>query len=142
MGPDMVQLGHYELITMARREGLDIVQSRVLHVLGTSVSPLAPITGDVSCLGQDVPHGQVLPSDCLLRIVGIVPIGKGIALMKTGLLGRAGRGTNRTPIAPAEVNPGGRQPVQVGSQDVGLATCLPFGLTVRTNGTPSEVIDV
>ena len=53
--------------------------------------------------------------------------------MKTGLLGRAGGGTNRTPIAPAEVDPGGGKAVQVRSQDVGLAICLPFGLTILTN---------
>ena len=82
----MVQLSHYELITMASREGLDIVQGRVLHVLGPTVPPFAPVTGGVSRHGQNVSHGQVLCPDCLLGVVGVVAIGKGIALVKTSLL--------------------------------------------------------
>ena len=142
MGPHVMQFGHHELVTVRSRQSLDIVQGGLLHVLGSSISPLAPVTCRVTGLCQNVSHRQVLCPDRLLRIVRVVAVGKGVALVKAGLLGGAGRRADSATITPAEIHSRGRQAVKVRSQHVGLALGLAISLTVWTNGSPTHVIDV
>ena len=142
MSPYVMQLSHHELITMGSRQGLEVVDRGILLVLGTAIAPFAPVTGRVTGLCQDVPHGQVFGPHGLLCIVRIVAISKGVALMKTSLLGRAGGRTDRATVSPPKIHPDVRQAVQVRGQHVGLALGLAVGLAVGANRSPTHVVDV
>ena len=142
MSPHVMQLGHDVVITVGGRQGLEIVERGILPGRRTTVAPLAPVTRRIAGLCQNVPHGQVLRTDCLLRVVWIVSVCKSVTLMKSGLLGRTGGGTYRASIPPAEIHPGSRQAVQVRSQHIGLACSLALDLTIRANRTPPHVVDV
>ena len=142
MGPHVMQFGHHELITVRSRQSLDIVERRALPGRGTTVAPFAPVTCRVSGLCQNVSHRQVLCPDRLLRIVRVVAVGKGVALVKAGLLGGAGRRADRATITPAEIHSRGRQAVKVRSQHVGLALGLSISLAVWTNRPPPHIVDI
>ena len=90
---------------MGSRQGLEVVNRGILLVFGTAIAPFTPVTGRVTGLCQDVPHGQVFGTYGFLRVVRIVAIRKGVALMKTGLLGRAGGRTDRATVSPTKINP-------------------------------------
>ena len=83
----MVELGQGELITMRSRKGLDILNLRIDHILGTSIAPLAPVTGGVTCGKQGVAHENIVGTHRLLGIVRIIAVRKGMTLMKSRLLG-------------------------------------------------------
>ncbi len=139
---NVVKFGEHVLVAVRSGQRLDVFDDGIDLVLGTAVSPFAPVTRDVSGGRERVAHQDIIGTHRLLGVIGIVAIGEGMSLVKAGLLGGAGGRTDVAAVAASEVDALRGELIEVGRADVRLVVGFALGLTVGANRAPAHVVDV
>ncbi len=142
MCADVVEFGEHVLVAVRGGKGLDVFDDGIDPVLGTAVSPFAPVTRDVSGGGERVAHEDVVGTHRFLGVIGVVAIGERMSLVEAGLLGGAGGRADVAAVAAGEVDALRGELIEVGRADVGLVVGLALGLAIGADRAPAHVVDV
>jgi len=139
---NVVEFSQHVLVAMRRGQGLDVIDNRIDSVLGTSVSPFPPVTGDETGSGERVADENIVGSHRFLGVIRIVAVSKRVSLMEAGLLGRARRGADVASIAASEVDAFSGELIESRRADIRLVIGFTLGLPIRADRAPAHVVDV
>ena len=111
----MMQLRQNMRVAMRSWQGLHVLDDGIFLLFRSAVSPFPPISSSVRGSRKRITHGHIIGANRFLGVVWIISIRKRVPLMKSGLLRRTSRRTNRASISMGEIHAFGGEFIEVRS---------------------------